>query len=329
MSTLDGTYTKEEIAPGEFHVQRVIREVYAKRTAHQAIEVVETESYGRGLFLDGRIQHVAADEYVYSEAMVHPAVFFLQERCRRVLCLGGGPAGVVREVLKYPFVEKVVQVEIESEMIQLARQYFGHISRGCFEDPRYELVIDDGARYLRRGEESFDLIVNDLSEPLPESPAVKFFTPTILGTVRERLHPEHGIYVSWAGSANPLAMDFSVLVLQGVAKVFPCSAAYLFHAQTYGTSWLTALGSMGRLAPLAAGSEEIDRFLADCCSEELRFYDGETHHAMFRLPKNVRTEIARRAGSADDWLLRRQAGGLHLTRAGDGAADAAERGAAG
>ena len=82
--------TKEEIAKGEFHCHRVVSEVYSYKSEFQNIEVFDTESYGRGLFLDGRIQHLQADEYIYSESMVHPAMLFLNGSCRRVLCIGGG-----------------------------------------------------------------------------------------------------------------------------------------------------------------------------------------------------------------------------------------------
>src|SRR5215212_10272438 len=97
----DERLTKEQIAKGEFHCHRIVAEIYIHQSPYQRIEVLETEGYGRGLFLDGRIQHVEADEYIFSESMVHPALFLLDKPDLHVLCIGCGPGGVIRETLKH------------------------------------------------------------------------------------------------------------------------------------------------------------------------------------------------------------------------------------
>lgn len=279
--------TREQIAPGEFHCHRVAAEVYACHSGLQRIEVLETEGYGRGLFLDGRVQHVQADEYIYSESMVHPAVTMAGTRCDRVLCIGGGPGGIVRELLKYAFIEQVVQVDIDPAVIEVSRRYFPHVSLNCWDDPRFTLVIADALSYLRAGGQCFDLVINDLSEPLPGSPAAALFSIEALRLIRSRLHPVSGMYVSWCGSAGPRSIDLAARVNRTIREAFPSACAFLTHPQAYGTSWLTAIGAMSAIDPLSHNAASIDRFLAAHVGE-LHLYDGETHHHMFRLPKDVR-----------------------------------------
>jgi spermidine synthase len=285
--------TKEEIAKGEFHCHRVISEVYSYKSEFQNIEVFDTESYGRGLFLDGRIQHVQADEYIYSESMVHPAMLFLNGSCRRVLCIGGGPGGIVRELVKYTGVEKIIQVDIDSTIIDIAKTYFPHISQNSWNDPRVELVIADAFDFLETSNLQFDLIINDLSEPLPGSPAVKFFSVEGIGKIKARLDENRGIYVTWAGSAGSNSITLASKIIHTVERVFPHTYRHITHQQAYGTCWLTAIGSMQELAPFDKSIKEIDACIDASINGALRFYDGQTHYHMFMLPKDVRTLLAK------------------------------------
>src|SRR5579859_6826701 len=199
----DQRLTREQIARGEFHCHRIVAETLSRQTPFQQIDVLETEGYGRGLFLDGRIQHVAADEYIFSESMVHPAMLLAGTPQLQVLCIGCGPGGVIRELLKHHSVRAVVQVEIDPTIIEISRAYFPHISERSQDDPRYELVIADALAYLETSSRCFDLIINDLSEPLAESPAAKLFWAAGLEQIKARLSPQHGMYVTWAGSVGP------------------------------------------------------------------------------------------------------------------------------
>jgi len=288
---LTGRYTTEEIARGEYHVLTVEAETHIQKTKFGKIEVLETQSYGRGLFLDGRIQHVQADEYVYSEGMVHPAMFFLKEKCETALCIGGGPGGICRELLKYPFIKKIYQVDIDADVIAVSRKYLQHISRGCWDNPRCELMIRDAYSFLEETPLRFDLIICDLSEPFSGSPAVKFFTEEGIRLIQKRLTPQ-GIYTAWAGPANPRSMDLTSRIVFTLAQVFPVHIPYFLYTQTFGTSWISVMGTSVSINPLSDSPEAIDRHLSKNAVEDLQYYDGSTHHNMFHLPKNVRTKLS-------------------------------------
>ncbi len=279
--------TWERIAPGEFHCHEIAGSIASFRSAYQEIEIVHTEGFGIGLFLDGRIQHVERDEYAYSEAMVHPAMILRDWPLRRALCIGGGPGGVVREILRYPAVETVVQVEIDENVIALSRQHLRHITQDSWQDSRYQLVLADAGHFLSQSPAGFDLIVNDLSEPADTSPAGHLFSVTGLEKIKSRLSPG-GMFVTWAGSAAPTSNITAARILRTVEHVFEHSAKLLIHAQSYGTSWLTVVASTAPFDPFRLGAAEIDRRLGERLPAPLRLYDGETHIAMFHLPKDVR-----------------------------------------
>ncbi|WHT19407.1 hypothetical protein N8J89_41075 [Crossiella sp. CA-258035] len=284
-------WTVEEIAPGERHCHRVVEEVVVVDSEFQRIEVLETQGYGRGLFLDGRIQHVAADEYIYSEAMVHPAMQLLDGRAARVLCVGAGPGGIVRELLRYPGVREVVQVEIDTTVVDIASRHLPSVGADFRLDPRYRLVVADALDYLATEREPFDLIVNDLSEPLPGSPAGRLFAAEAVRLVRQRL-TGRGLYVSWCGSVGPVSAEFAARIFHVIGEVFGQAHGYLSYPQSYGTVWLTGIGARSPLDPLAHSPAELDQRLARTCAGELRLYDGQTHHHMFLLPKNVRAALS-------------------------------------
>ncbi|MET0557759.1 MAG: hypothetical protein ABW065_03685 [Solirubrobacterales bacterium] len=290
---LDGfPWTFEEVAPGEAHLHRVLEVVHVEHSGMQSVEVVQTEGYGRGLFLDGRIQHVADDEYVYSEALVHPAMTLMGGRADRVLVIGAGPGGAVREVLGYPGVDEVVQVEIDTAVLDAAHAHLPHSPVAAnAADQRYRLVVADALDYLATSDGPFDLVVNDLSEPFEGSPAADLFGADALRLVRSRLRPG-GRYVSWAGSVGPKSWDMARRIVAEVASVFEDVSAYILHTQSYGTVWLNVVGSTMPTDPLALSPARIDEQRATTLTAETRFYDGVTHHHMFHLPKDIRAALA-------------------------------------
>ncbi|PWT91275.1 MAG: hypothetical protein C5B54_05595 [Acidobacteria bacterium] len=285
---LTGRYTIEEISPGEYHVLSVESETLIQQTKFSKIEVLETNSYGRGLFLDGRVQNVQGDEYVFNEAMVHPAMFFLKKKCKTALLIGGGPGGQCRELLKYGFIKKVYHAEIDPEMVEISRKYFSHVSRGCWDDPRCELVIRDAFAFLKETSEVFDLIICDVSEPSEGSPANSFFTEEGVRLIQQKLNPQSGMYVTWAGPANPRCMELTSRVVRTVGQVFPVCLPYYIYTHTFGTSWISMIATSRPLNPLSESPQTIDEYLAKQKVRDLQYYDGVTHYNMFHIPKNAR-----------------------------------------
>ncbi|MFC1800847.1 polyamine aminopropyltransferase [Nanoarchaeota archaeon] len=138
-----------------------------KKSDFQNINVYDSEAYGKILMLDKVIQTTDKDEFLYHESIVHPAMFACKNP-KKVLVLGGGDGGCLREVLKHD-VEKVVMVELDKEVIEVSKEFLPTLSDGAFDDSRVELVIGDGKKYIEETEEKFDVVILDLTDPFGPS----------------------------------------------------------------------------------------------------------------------------------------------------------------
>jgi hypothetical protein len=144
------------------------RVLVAGRTEFQAFEIFENRLWGRMLILDERLQSAEADEFIYHEALVQPAMLAHPEP-RRVLVMGGGEGATLREVLRHPGVTRAVMVDIDGELVGLCREWLPSFHAGAFDDPRTELVFADGRGWLAaQPDRDLDVIILDLPEPLEE-----------------------------------------------------------------------------------------------------------------------------------------------------------------
>lgn len=164
-----------------FQVQRLI---HTRKTPYQLVEVVETADFGVTLFLDRRFQTSEKDEFFYHECLVHPAMM-LHPEPQSVLIIGGGDGGTLEEVLKHPSVSAVTMVELDAEVVEVAKVHLRSICGAAFEDPRVRLVIGDGRRFVEETDQSFDVILLDLTDPMEPSKYV--YTREFYGLCARRL----------------------------------------------------------------------------------------------------------------------------------------------
>jgi spermidine synthase len=282
-------FTREYITEGEFHAFEIEETIYAQESEFQKIEIIRSASYGLGLFIDGRIQHLEKEEYLYSEIMVHPAISFLQEKCKHVACIGGGPGGVMREALKYDFIESIEQLEIDKTVIELSNKYLPHVSDGAFNDPRYTLKLHEAKSYLEQVDKTYDLIINDLNEPFASSPALPFFNKDTIAIIDSKLN-DHGLYICWGGAASKLSVEFAKSLFDELKLVFPHVYPLYNHMQTYGTSWVTFLCSKQPL-DFDTCLASVDDFLKASNVDDLQFFDEISFKHLIYLPKEIRNEF--------------------------------------
>jgi spermidine synthase len=144
---------------------RILRELAHMRSPWQEIRVVETASHGRAMLLDGVVQITEADEFAYQEMIAHVPLL-AHGAARRVLIIGAGDGGVLRRVLAHPTVEVATMVEIDAEVIRLAREHLPEIAAGAWDDPRARILIEDGIRHVREAADgSADVIIVDSTDP--------------------------------------------------------------------------------------------------------------------------------------------------------------------
>jgi spermidine synthase len=174
----------------------VDRYVYRGRTRYQDAIVFESSLLGRVLVLDGFVQTTERDEFIYHEMISHVAIM-AHGKAREVLIIGGGDGGTLEEVLKHRSVVRATMVELDPGVVDIARTYLPGISRGAFDDPRTELVFDDGVRFLAENERQFDVIIVDSTDP--SGPGEALFTQAFYADCRARLRPG-GILVAQSGN---------------------------------------------------------------------------------------------------------------------------------
>ncbi len=262
---------------------RVKDVLYSSRSPYQQIEVLDTEAFGRCLVLDGRVQSTEVEEFIYHEALVHPAMVTHPDP-RTVLILGGGEGATLREVLRHRTVERVVMVEIDPQVVEICRRYLPEWSDGAFDDPRVTLIIDDAARYLQEKEDLFDVIICDLTDPAPGTPAEGLASEEAFQAMHRHLRPG-GILVNQAGSTGISELDYFVRVYRTMVSVFrhlaPCSIQITSFAESWGFIVASDMYDPRDLTP-----EEVEERLSRRCErEKLRYYDGFIHRALFTLPR--------------------------------------------
>jgi len=245
-----------------------------ERTPFQELVILDTEQYGRMLVLDGMIQTAVGDEFIYHEMITHVAMF-THPRPRRVVVIGGGDGGVVREVLKHPTVEKVVLVEIDGRVIEACRTYLPEIA-ACLDDPRVEIRVEDGIRHVKEHQDAYDVAIVDSTEPV--GAAVGLFSPNFYADIHDCL-TDDGILV--AQTESPFYnQDLIKRSYAAISALFPVTRVYLAAIPTYPSGlWSFTLGSKQE-DPLEVEPQPVPEF-------RTRYYTTKLHHAAFCLPRFV------------------------------------------
>ena len=279
----------DHISP-DLTVMHSIREkIYSGRTKFQSVDIIKTGGFGTCLILDGKIQSSESDEFIYHEALVHPAML-AHPRPERVFIAGGGEGATLREVLKHKTVKSAVMVDIDEEVVDLCRRFLPLWHEKAFNDPRTELHFVDARKYLDESSEEFDVIIIDLADPLEEGPARLLYTKEFYRIIAQKLGPA-GIMSVQAESSEWANLDNFAAIVSTLGNVFPVACPYQVHVPAFLGLWGFVSASQS-LDPSALTPEEIDTRIPARISKQLKSYDGLTHQAMFTLPKHIRHQLA-------------------------------------
>jgi spermidine synthase len=275
----------DTINPNFVQRYRVRGTLYTGQTRYQSMEVIDTCDFGRCLVLDGKLQCSQRDEFVYHEALVHPALT-AHSQPSTVFIAGGGEGATLREVLAHRLVKKAVMVDIDQEAVDVCRRYLPSLHQGCFDDRRVELLHLDARKYLSESRQKFDAIVMDITDPVEGGPSYLLYTREFYGIVADRLAPG-GLLAVQSGPANLHDTAVFTAINNTLREVFPKVFPYIASVPSFGGAWGFTLAGKD-LDPLALSAVEIDHRLSARVGKELQFYDGTTHQGMFCLPRYLR-----------------------------------------
>jgi len=256
------------------------RVLYDSKTEHQRLRVIENDSFGRILTLDDAVQTTEGDEFIYHEMMAHTPIL-AHGAARRVLIIGGGDGGMAREALRHDSVEHVTMVEIDAGVVEFSKKYLPTLSQGAFDDKRLNLVIADGADFMRESGDRFDVIIVDSTDPV--GPSEVLFTDTFYGHARRRL-AEGGVLVTQNGVAY-LQGEELTNTMRAFKALFADWTCYLATVPSYvGGPMAFGWGTDG-----AARQTDLATLTARFKAAGLttRYYTPEVHLAAFALPGYV------------------------------------------
>ena len=291
-----GKWHFELVAPDLMALYRIKNIIHTGKTPYQTVDILDTDTFGRCLVLDGKTQSTEADEHIYHEALVHPALL-LHPGPKSVFIGGGGEGATLREVLSHDSVHRVVMLDLDREVVELCQRYLPHHHQGGFDDSRVELRHEDARQYLVSCRDSFDVIVLDLVDPIEGGPSYRLYTQEFYNIAMSKL-ATGGLLVTQAGPAGLLSYtECFTAIARTLSMVFPRTYPYTAYVPAFTTLWGFVLALTDE-APRAerAWPEEpepgaVDSLISGRLSKELKYYDGITHRNMFSLPKYLRQGI--------------------------------------
>ncbi len=279
---MTSSWFEETLYPNYGQRFLVTRTLFRQKTDFQELAIHETEAFGRVLTLDGVCQTTEKDEFFYHEMMTHLPIL-AHGQARKVLIIGGGDGGILREVLQHKTVEKATMVEIDPAVIELTKTYIPSIPAKAFEDPRTDLIIGDGVKFVAETNEKYDVVVVDSTDPI--GPAEVLFQTDFYAQCKRCL-TERGVMVTQNGVPFMQRDEFTT-TYKRLRPLFPDAGFYFVPVPTYigglmSLSW-ASLDPANRTQPRDIIAQ---RFAAQAF--DTQYYTPDIHVAAFAMPAYLR-----------------------------------------
>lgn len=270
----------EKHTPHSGITMEVMKSIYHGESEYQTLDILDTFEFGRMLLLDGVVMLTERDEFVYHEMLAHVPLN-THPSPEKVLVVGGGDGGTVREALKHPQVGEVTLVEIDRMVVEAALEHLPFISKGL-RDPRTKIVYGDGVRFISDTPPgSYDVILVDSTDPV--GPAEALFTEDFFRNCAAALGPD-GVFVTQ--SESPFYhMPFMVDIYRKMSGIYPQVGFYFAAVPTYPSgNWSFLMGSRAGNTSLPECRDHVDL--------PTKYYDRQIHLASFAVPRFLAEALA-------------------------------------
>lgn len=268
----------------EFRIDETLYEV---KTDHQHLIIFHNAAFGRVLVLDGVVQTTEKDEFIYHEMLTHVPVL-AHGSVKRVLIIGGGDGGMLREVTRHHHIEAVTQVEIDQQVIDMCRTYLPNHSKGAFDDPRVTIVIDDGLRFVQNTVEQFELIICDSTDPI--GPGEALFKEDFYAQCKRCMTPG-GILVTQNGVPF-MQLDEARTTARRLRRVFDDWYFYTAAVPTYVGGMMAFAWACDNPALRRTDIQTLQSRY-DAGGIQTRYYTPDIHRAAFALPRYLQDAIGK------------------------------------
>ncbi len=258
---------------------RVDKQLYSGKSKYQRIDIFQSPEFGRFLTLDGYMMMTEKDEFIYHEMITHVPMS-VHPNVTKVLVIGAGDGGVLRELTKYKSIKKIDLVEIDEQVIEVCKEYLPQTACG-FDDDRVNINIQDGLKFVRMAEDEYDLIIVDSTDPF--GPGEGLFTKEFYGNCYKALKSD-GIMVNQHES--PFYKEDAKAMKrahQRIVKSFEISRVYQAHIPTYPSGhWLFGFASK-KYHPV----KDLDVKKFNTLGIKTKYYNTNLHKGAFYLPNYV------------------------------------------
>lgn len=260
--------------------------LFEERTEFQHLVLFEHRYFGKMLMLDGATQVTARDEFIYHEMMTHVPIF-AHGNAREVLIVGGGDCGIAEEALKHSSIERLTQVEIDPSVVEFSKQHFPEFTGPVLSDRRFDLVIDDGMKFVAETDRRFNVIIVDSTDP--QGPGAVLFTHEFYAACKRCMNPG-GVMVTQNGVPF-LQPEELVGSLRHFRALFADAACYLASIPTYvgghmAMGWASDDPALRRVPveTLAQRYRQAGQFTT-------KYWTPEVQRAAFALPRFIAEQV--------------------------------------
>ena len=271
-------FTEEHTKNVRFSI-KVDKQLVSRQGDFQRIDVFETKEFGKVLTLDGFLMVTEKDEFIYHEMITHVPMA-VNPDIKKILVIGAGDGGTIRELTRYETVEHIDMVEIDREVVTVCKDYLPQTA--CkLEDERVHIHYEDGLKFVRKPVNEYDLIIVDSTDPF--GPGEGLFTKEFYGNCFKAL-TEHGILINQHESPY-YENDLKAMqrVHKNIKSVFPVSTVYQIHIPTYPSGhWLFGFASKG-LSPI----KDLKAEKWNGLGLKTKYYNTNLHLGSFALPNYV------------------------------------------
>ena len=258
---------------------RVDKQLYSGQSDFQRIDVFESKDFGRFLTLDGYMMLTEKDEFIYHEMITHVPMA-VHPDVKKVLVIGAGDGGVIRELVRYPYIKHIDMVEIDKMVVDVCKEFLP-VTSCAFDDERVHIHYQDGLKYIRKCENKYDLIIVDSTDPF--GPGEGLFTKEFYGNCYKALKDD-GIMVNQHES--PFYEEDAVAMQRAhkrIVESFPISRVYQAHIPTYPSGhWLFGFASK-KYHPI----KDLNAVMWNNLNIKTRYYNTNLHIGAFYLPNYV------------------------------------------
>lgn len=258
---------------------KVDRQLFSGQSEFQRIDVFDSKEFGRFLALDGYMMLTEKDEFIYHEMIVHVPMA-VHPKVKKVLVIGAGDGGVIRELCSYKTIEKIDMVEIDKLVVEVSKKYLP-TTACCFDDSRLNIYYQDGLKFVRSRENEYDLIIVDSTDPF--GPGEGLFTKEFYGNCYKALN-DNGIMVNQHES--PFYQEDAIAMQRAhkrIVESFPISRVYQAHIPTYPSGhWLFGFASK-QYHPI----KDFQKKRWKAHRIKTKYYNTGIHIGAFALPNYV------------------------------------------